>query len=254
MIFKSLRLSHKSIFIPLALGLLFLTSCSHTIHLRASHFAVPVVANKTFSPRFDIVGTPTTKVTLVDDITTNPPTRTHIKINDDSADIAEMLFVNQLSLDGGMSLLGGTEVFFDGGLLGLRWQFLNHNANINKWVSSIHGAYGGSKLSRSINMDEATTDRKTNQVGLSIGYQNAVFTPYLSYIYEKNETKTDVRNTYGTFGPYEDKGIHQYVAIGIAKTSPGFSIALELNLVDAFWNKTDRQSQLAGAARIGYHW
>lgn len=254
MTLKRRQLHLRIVPITLAMGLLFLTSCAHSIHIRASHFAVPVVANRTFSPRFDIVGTSTTKVTLVDDMTTNPPTRTHIKINDDSADIAEMFFIHQLSFDGGFSLLGGTEVFFDGGLLGLRWQFLNHNHSTNKWVSSIHGAYGSSKISRNINNDEAATDRITNQAGLSVGYQNANFTPYLSYIYEKNETKTNVRNTYGTFGPFEDKGIHQYLAIGIAKTSLGFSVALELNLIDALWNKVDRQSQLAGGARIGYHW
>lgn len=232
---------------------LLAAGCTHTINLRSSHFAVPVVSEKQWSGYFEGVGTAVTKVTLVNDLTTNPPDRTDVKINAD-VDAADIFMVNNISVDAGVSIFPALELYFGGALTGLRWQFLNPGASVGTWVAALQGSYGSSNVSTTNGDAEAKSKVNTTQGGLSIGYITAQVVPYFSYIYENHSVTTDVTNTSGSFGPYSDSGLHKYYSLGISSYQRGFSYALEYSLIDISWDRSEHTSQNALGFKLGYAW
>lgn len=241
----------------LVLSLLLLTSCTHTINFRASHFATPVVAEQQWSGHVAGVGSGVTKITVVNDITTNPPLRNSVEINKDT-DVADMLGISYLSLDASLHIWNGTEIYLDGSLVGLRYQFLNHGKGEGLWVGALQGAFGERSVSTSSTSSgiESKADSKvtTSQAGISLGYKVKQVVPYFSYIYEAHEVSTKVVNGGGSFGPYADKGNHQYYSLGISSHERGFTYAVEYNLIAISWENSESTSQSTVGAKLGYAW
>lgn len=236
---------------------LLLTACTHTINFRASHFATPVVADKQWGGHIAAVGSGVTKVTVVNDVTTNPPARTSVDVNKD-ASVADMLGVTFFSLDASLHIWNGTEIYLDGPLLGFRYQFLNHGAGENVWVGALQGAYAQRTVSTSSTNSniESKADSKvtTSQAGISLGYKVSQIVPYFSFIYEAHEVTTNVTNGNGSFGPYPDKGNHQYYSLGLSSYERGFTYAVEYNMITISWDRSENAYQNAVGAKLGYAW
>jgi len=238
-------------------AVIFLSACSHTINFRASHFAVPVTGETQWGGHVAAVGAAATKITVVNDITANPPTRDSLKVNDD-VDVADLFMLHSVGIDASLTVFKALDLTLDNSLLGLRYQFLNHGAGPRVWVASLQGAYGERTVektqSSSPSESKAESKVKTAQAGISLGYKLEQVVPYISYIYESNEVKTDVTNPNGSFGPYNDRGIHQYYGIGLSSYGKGFVWAIEYNRLDINWDRSQSTPQDAMGAKLGFAW
>lgn len=237
--------------------LVLLSGCSHTINFRASHFAIPVTGEDQWSGHVALVGASVTKVTVINDITSNPPNRSSLLINE-SVDAGDLMFFNNLGLDASLTVFKSIDLYMDNGLFGLRYQFLNHGAAAQNWVASLQGAYGKKEVSTSEGSSgstdaEAKSKVTTSQAGISLGYKLEKIVPYISYIYESHDVSTDVTNTHGNFN-YKDKGIHQYYSIGIASHGKGLDYGIEYTRVNIDWNRSNTQGQDAMAVKLGIAW
>lgn len=236
-----------------------LSACSHTINLRSNHFASPVVADNQWSGHMAGAATGVTTITVVNNYTTNPPDRTSVEVNKD-LDAASLLLLTNIGFDASISLVKSLELYLDSSLYGLRWQFLNHGATTDSVVASIQGAYGTkSKTSSESDANnvvtaEAKSDVTTTQYGGSIGYRFAKIAPYVSYIHETHSVKTTVTNNGTTFGPYDDKGVHDYYSIGMTTVGPGLSLALEYSMININWDRASKAYQNAVGAKLGFAW
>ncbi|WP_415061853.1 hypothetical protein [Bdellovibrio sp.] len=235
--------------------LILLSACSHTINFRASHFAAPVVSEKQWGGHVALVGTAVTKVTVVNDITSNPPSRNTLTINED-VDAADLLLVRNIGLDASLSLYRGLDLYLDNSLLGVRFQFLNHGAGPNNWVASLLGSYGERETSTT--QDPGGTAKSkviSSQAGISLGYTLEYIVPYFSYIHEAHEVTTDVTNNSGNFGPYKDKGTHQYYSIGIASHGKGLVYGVEYSRLNISWDRSSKaEPQDALGMKLGFAW
>lgn len=247
------------------LGLFFalfaLSACSHTIKFRASHFVIPITSEKQWGGQVAVSGSSVTKVTLVNDYTTNPPTRTNVGINrDDDLDVDDTFFGGAFSavgLDANLSVLNSLDVYLESSLVGLRWQFLNHGSSSETVVAAIQAGMANREESESItsggNTATAKSKIRTNQLGISVGYQYPAVVPYISYIEEKHEVTTDITNTGGNFS-YKDNGTHKYIALGLTKRLKDLTYAIEYTKVLIDWDRSQNEDQGALAARIGFAW
>lgn len=241
-----------------ALSLLFfLSACSHTLKFRASHFAVPVTGENQWDGYAALVGAAVTKVTVIENIETNPPTRNSVKINED-VDAADLVFANNIGVDAGLTVWKGIDLFLDNSLVGFRYQFLNHGAGPHNWVASLQGAYGQKDNTSSITSGGSTSEAKskiiTSQAGISLGYKLEHVVPYLSYIYESHDASTDVTNNSGSFGPYKDNGIHQYYSVGITSHERGFLYGVEYSRIQIKWDRSEEKPQDSMGLRFGFAW
>ena len=237
---------------------LFLAACSHTIEFRASHFATPVASSHPWEGQVSLVGAGNTKVSVINDITTIPPTRTQVNINQ-SLSASELLLVGYTGLDLSLGILPGLDLYIENSLFGVRSQILNSGEQEDVWVGAVHGAYGEKTQSTSTSQsnNESTAESKiiTAQAGVSLGYRYSSVVPYFSYIHELNQVSTKVKNNNINFGPFDDEGKHSYYSFGV--TSPpqkGLSYAIEYNMIDISWDRADRAYQNALGFRLGYRW
>lgn len=218
---------------------------------------MPVIAERQWGGHVAAVGTGLTKVTLINDIESNPPARTTLKVNED-VNVGDVLLINNLGLDAGLSVWQGVELFLDGSMGGFRWQFLNHGANENVWVGAIHGAYGERTASTSSTNSgvesKATSKVKTSQAGISLGYKFRALVPYFSYIHEAAEVSTDVTNGAGHFGAYADNGTHENYSLGLSSFHQGFRYAIEYNVIHISWDRAARAYQNAAGVKLGFSW
>lgn len=239
-----------------SLGLL-LISCSHTIDFRASHFAVPVTEEQAWSGHAAAVATGVTKITVVNDMTSNPPGRTGTTVNKD-VNVTDLLGVSNISVDASLHVWRGLELFLDGSLAGARFQFLNHGAKDHVWVGAVHGAYAertSSSSSTSSGVEsKASCKVKTSQAGISVGYKFNAIVPYFAYIHEAHEVSTTVTNGHGSFGPYPDLGAHDYYSIGLTSHGRGLRYAIEYSMIQIDWDRSDRAYQNAVGAKVGFAW
>lgn len=245
-------------FLPVILLGLMLSACSHTINFRASHFAIPVTGEDQWSGHVAATGTAISKITVVNDMTSNPPNTNPVRINAD-IDAGDIVGVNYIGFDASLTLLKRLDLILDNSLLGLRVQVLNHGAGPENWVAAIHGAMGNRDVKNSQessgNTSEAKSEVKTTQLGVSVGYKFAAVIPYVSYIHEKHETSTRVTNTHGSFGPYENNGTHQYYSIGLTTYQKGLRFGLEYNRINLDWkNALDSEWQDAIGVKLGFAW
>lgn len=234
-----------------------LAGCAQTIDVRASHFAVPIVPDRSFSGHATLAAVSKTRVRLLENYHSTPPVDGATKINED-ASVSDVFFpISNLSLDLRLALAGGAELYSHGSAFGLRWQILNHGAGPDKWVAAIHGASGTFRTTLSTGSPptaEASSQVKTGQGGVSVGYRFHDVTPYVSYIYEHHDASSDVKNTGGTYGPYEDSGYHQYATFGVTSSGTGFSYGVEISSISMVWNGSTTAQQTATGIRLGWAW
>lgn len=238
-------------FIFLALTLL-LWGCSHTIDLRSAHFLTPMTSAEQWGGSFAVSASKPTKVTLIDDIGTNPPARTGVKINQD-VNAGDILLFNHIGLDLKLAVLPSLEVALDNHTAGLKWQFLNHRKE-NTLLASLLAAYGTRTDTTNSNGNESKTKLATTRAGISVGYGYTNWVPYLSYIYDEYKARTDVQNSSGNFGTYEDSGRHHNYALGISTRGAGFSFAVEYNHLVMKWDTADHAYQNSVGVLIGAEW
>lgn len=237
-------------------GFLF-SACTHTIEFRTSHFASPVTGENQWNGQIAGVASATTKVTVINDITANPPTRNSVEVNK-SVDVGDVFLVNNIGFDASLSILRSLDIYVDSSLYGLRWQFLNHGSDVDVWVGAIQGAYGERSDSTS-NSDSGVTSKadskiKTTQAGISLGYKLASIVPYVSYIQENNEISTSVTNGGGNFGPYVDKGSHRNFSVGLSSHGRGILYAIEYNMINITWERAEDAYQNAAGLKLGFAW
>ena len=250
----------NSIFLATTVWLSLLSmGCSHSIKIKGGRFVAPVTADKQWGGFLSLSAGADTRVRLVDDIDDNPPTRDPVRINQD-IDVGDLFGLNYLGFEAGLSVYKAVEVYLDNSLLGLRWQFLNHGAAAGNWVAALQAGYSsgsqGTSYEEESGASKASSDIKRAQAGLSVGYKaTESLMPYLSYLHESYDVETKVGNANGAFGPYEDKGKHQYLALGVMRPGAGFLWAIEYNFIFIDWERaTERETQDVVAIRLGGSW
>lgn len=236
---------------------IFLASCTHTINFRSTHFASPVAGEQQWSGHLAAVGSAVTKVTVVNDIDSNPPARTSVEVNKEVS-AGDLMGLSKISFDASLSVWSGTDIFVDGSLGGFRYQFLNHGTSDNVWVGAVHGAFGQRTVATSSTSSgvESTADSKvtTSQAGISLGYKFPSVVPYFSYIHEAHEVSTMVKNGSGSFGAFLDNGTHEYYTLGFSSHGRGIAYALEYSMIDISWSRGERAYQNAAGAKVGFAW
>lgn len=237
----------------IAIGVLSV-SCSHTVDFKTSHFAVPHVNENNWGGSVSAsVGAPS-KITFVDDISTNPPTRNGLGINED-VDLGTLLLLDTIFVEAELGLGStGVELFHEKGVNGLRWQFWGFGGGKNHWVATVQAGAGSFSDKTTENTDYANTKITSRQKGMSIGYKSEKTIAYASYIKNEHSGSTDVVSSNGTFGPYSDEGTHQHYALGVSTYGPGLILGVEYNYVQLDWEGVTRENQETVAARIGYSW
>lgn len=246
----------KIYLLVISLGLL--CSCSHNLKFPANHFAVPVTAETQWGGHVAVGASGTTTITVVDDITSNPPNRNKVYINE-RTDLEDSLYVTRIMLDGALSVLPSLELYADGGVYGLRWQFLNHDPDEHQWVAAVQAGAGGTRQSRSVTSSfgsgEASSDIQSKQAALSVGYTlPSGSVPYVSYLYQVNDVTTKVTNSFGSFPDYHDRGVHQSLALGITSYGRGLHFTIEYAFLDLAWDRAARTGQSSLGGNIGFAW
>jgi len=241
----------------LVLSAILLSSCNHTINLRANHFATPIVGENVWSGHFAGVATSSTSITVVNDITSNPPNRSSLVINKD-INAADLFLINNIGVDVSLSVIKSLEVYVESSVLGLRWQILNHGAATDVWTMAIQGGIGSSvkATSEGSNVVSTASSKVTsNQAGVSIGYKSSTVVPYISYVHDTYDVATSVTNGNGSFGPYTDKGTHDTYSVGLTTHGKGFRGAIEYSMINIDWDRaTQKNYQNAIGGKLGYAW
>ncbi len=201
-----------------------------------------------------------TRVTVLDDISANPPVRTKVRINED-VDIGDTVAANNIGFDVSLTVYNGIEIYMENLLWGAKYQFLNNGPENNVWVGSAQGAYGTKSestddlvVSGASSNAEASSDVVTSQAGISLGYKFNRIVPYFSYIYEAHKIETKVKSIHGNFGPYDDEGVHSYYSLGISSHGPGLRLAFEYSYIDIKWTDSPRTHQGALGLKVGFDW
>lgn len=241
---------------------LFTMGCAHTVDLRASHFAVPVVSDEDWTPQLHASFTSNTSITVLDDYTSNPPIEGPVQINQNDSDLTDVLLpgIKNIGMDASLSLKWGLEAFLHGSKLGLRWQFLNHGQGSHKFVAALHASSGnfidGQSREGGGTKSEVDSTVISTQAGLSVGYAFDKAIPYISYINENHNITSEVKNNGGSFGPYKDSGRHIYYTLGLtAPLRDGFVYTVEVSGIDIQWNNPEVKGwQNSGGFRLGYSW
>ena len=79
------------------------------------------------------------------------------------------------------------------------------------------------------------------------------FAPYISVIQEQHDTKTEVDNSYGHFGVFENSGRHDYISIGVSTVGKGLKAALEYNYIQLKWDDVSAKQNTFGIL-LGAEW
>lgn len=239
---------------------LLLCSCSHNLKFSTNHFAVPVTAETQWGGHASIGASGTTTVAVIGDITSNPPERDKVYINQPTSYILnDDIYTVRVGLDAALSVFPSVEIYADNGIYGVRWQFLNHGPTPDQWVAAVQAGLGKNDQGRSVTWNTSTAEAKSEieskQFAISVGYKLPVGSvPYVSYIYQVNDVKTKVTNGNTTYPDYHDRGVHQSAAIGMASYHRGLSFAVEYAMLDLDWERADRATQTSLGGNIGWAW
>lgn len=236
-----------------ALILLALSSCTHTIEFRSSHFLTPTVSDQQWGGSINFSGATPSKVTIIDNMSSNPPTN-NVRVNEDVT-ASDVLLFNKLGFDLNLSVAKSLEVFTTGPVYGLKWQFLNHAHYEESLVASVLAGFGGRKVETEDGNDKASSKVTTARYGASLGYAvSKKFVPYVSYVHEDHKTKTEVENSFGNFGDYENKGKHNYATVGISTDLGGLKLAAEYNFVMLDWQNAEYKKHNTLGVLAGVQW
>ncbi len=233
--------------------------CSHSIKIKGARFISPKVSDTQWGGYASLSLGADTRITLIDDVGDNPPTRNPVRINQDP-DAGDLLGLNYIGLEAGVSPLKRTELYYDNGAIGIKWQLLNFEPKTKDWVASILAGYGdssqGSTFGEDSDTSEAESEIDRTQYGFSVGYvAKDDLIIYTSYLNESYDVETTVNNTSGKFGPYKDEGNHQIIAIGLTTPQKGFLWSFEYNHIIIDWDRAnDKKDQNLVAGRMGYSW
>jgi len=251
----------KSVLCWLALagGSIFTVGCSHSIKIKGPRFIAPITAKEKWGGFVTVSVGADTRVTLVDNIESNPPTRGPVRINQD-ADAGDWFGLNYLGIEAGLQVFKAVEVYADNSVLGLRWQFLNHGGPDGSWVATVQA--GGSGGSQGTNYEDelgassASSEITKFQIRASVGYQvSEKFLPYASFLYESYDVTTVVTNPFGRFADFSDAGNHQFLALGVMRPTPGFLWAVEITSILIDWDRApEKEFQGSMGVRLGKSW
>lgn len=248
-------------FLLFTVSALLSISCSHIVRVRSNHFATPMVNTQPFHGQFFISGSTDSRITVIDDITQNPPLRTSVKINKDYS-VRDILFPTDVpSLNLNLAIINKVETFIDGYYLGLKWQFLDSSDEANAWIASIQGASGSLEITDGFSSSaSAKSVTRSYYWGASMGYKFNQFITYFSYLREAHKVSTtvNIKDSVsvpgGNFGPYTDTGIHDNLSFGIESKGAGFHYGFEYAMIQMIWNKTSRGYQNNFGLKAGYAW
>jgi hypothetical protein len=225
--------------------LLSFCSCA-TVYIPANHLMTPVVQEKQWSGEVNGLSPSMSAITVINDITTNPPTRTGVRVEPLTSLIPTINL--HLTLFPHLEFVAENDYLF-----GLKWQFLGSSES--PWAAATQVATGTRTDQNSSNTtsSRSSSNTRSTEAGLSFGYQAEFIMPYMSLIYEDHQTATLVQNPGGSFS-YTDHGVHRNASLGLAKTSLGFSAAVEISYVEASWDRGTLTSQTSAGFSFGYRW
>lgn len=240
--------------IALLIGLnsLLISCASHTLRFPSSYFVTPYVSDDQWSGHVAATLSEPAKVELINDIDTNPPRRDKIELNQD--DIRNLILFGYGGLSASLVVWPKLSIDIKNDVTQIKWQFLNPRAKNNQWVASAVIGGSSSKVTTERNgTSKAETTITGSQLGLSVGYLTAKAIPYISILQNEYNTRTDVHNTHGDFGPYKENGKHLIGSIGVVSYGKGFYSGIEYSVTDMSWNQAKDTHQNLGLL-LGYAW
>ena len=241
----------KKIFVLAAL----LVGCgTHTIDFKATHFVTPLAGQETWQGHIaGVAPSAVTEVTLINDIKTNPPSRNTVNFNQD-LDIGDILIFTHLGADAALTVSKGWDIVLDDSVFNLKYQFLNQEAQPHSWVASVQGGMGTYKKNTTDQTAEAKSNIKTTSAAFSVGYALEKAVPYISVLRQWHDVSTNVTNSNGSFGPFDDKGVHDSLAIGATSRERGFLWSIEYNFITMKWDRPAQGYHEVLGFRLGYAW
>lgn len=233
--------------------LVLTSSCAQIMRTPTNHFMTPFVQKDRWNGEINAIFSNNTNITLVNDITTNPPSRTASMINTGYG-LADLFL--PITPNGNVSLTVFPQIalFCDVAICGIKWQVIGDQSG--SWPVAIQANTGSKTTSLSSSTNNSTAESKmtSNLAGISIGYRTQSFgVPYFSFIYEDHAATTRVQNSFGTFN-YTDAGYHRNYSFGIAKESDGLSASLEVTGIEILWNRAQPAWQSSTGVSLGYRW
>lgn len=236
--------------------LLVLVGCGHTLEFRNNTFFSPVTGNRSWAGNVNNAFTSATPVTVINDITTSPPTRSAVTF-EDTTDSIPILDLLNLDPNVQLTLLPSLDIFSGPTSYGIRWQFLGNGPQTGLVAAVQVGT--NDRTDSTVKTSQGTQAKSsakiaTSESGLSVGYQFASVAAYVSYVKDFHTVKTTVNNSASSFGPYTDKGEHSITSIGLNKTTTGFYYGIEYSLIQVVWNSTQKDQQYSSGVRLGFAW
>ncbi|MEC9282348.1 MAG: hypothetical protein VX642_06525 [Bdellovibrionota bacterium] len=234
---------------------LILISCSHTIEFPTSRFAVPYVATDSLKGNVNVHISDPASITVATNLDGNPPTHGPVSINTDGVDdITDLISADGIGIGVELAIAGPLEIFYDTKMAGLRWQVLGHGGGAGTWVASIQGGLTGFEETTSQSDYSASSKVKSTQKGISVGRQGERVLGYVSYLEETHSVETNISNSNGSFGPYDDSGKHKIYSVGMSTYSSHFLIGIEYSYANIEWDTNISDVHEAVGLRVGFAW
>lgn len=193
-----------------------------------------------------------TRITVVENTTTNPPIDT-VSFSECSTDDADCLLY-MIGLNAQVGLISGLNFTYKSGEFGLQYQFLGDSKS-EGLKSSIYFGYGSSGSEKNKDSaDNSKSDTKYTAPAFSLGYRfSPTFLAYLSYSPISASTKTTVNVSSNRY-EYDDTGKHDRGSLGAQFGSNNGYILLEGTYSKTTWSRTtdSREGVTLGGA-LGVH-
>lgn len=210
--------------------LLFLLNlgCASVVRLPSSTGQTPMVGGRLWGGRAGLDLSSSVPVTIINDMTANPPVRNSIDIGSDPnliADIFGINFIAGTGLDLTLGIYETVDIYFTRNV-GLRWMWMGDPKGLG-WRSTFFAGptyWSESNSISSSTSPESKSETKVNGIefGLSVGNQIDEKTLiYLTLASRGGKASTTVTNSSGAFS-FDDSYLHYISSLGFVIGNEGF--------------------------------
>lgn len=237
-----------------------LSACSHSVEFKGTHFVTPTV-EKQWSGDLSYNASKPGSISVAQNVDTAYPTGNIIPGTSDigiSDFVGINIMVDTFSFNGQLAVLNHLAIYMDGSTFGGKWQFWGQSKT-HGWVGATQLGLGNrnenskhnAQLTNDTNSIEVTSNITTTQAAISIGHKFQYTTPYVSFLAEKGEIKTSLKNQHGNWA-FKAQGLNTYATLGITSNTP-FLIGAEVTYMNMSWEDKEHD-QINGGLLIGYKW
>lgn len=205
--------------IILILSCLLLANCATVIRLPSSTGQTPVVGGELGKGKVGIDLSASIPITIINDITTTPPTRNTVRVGEDDNLIGSAIGIDAIGgsrTELSIGLLERMDIYYTGAF-GVRYMIFGQPQGLG-WRATLFGgmvSYGETDSSDS-NTISANTKISAYEFGTSIGkqwHENRLV--YLTLASRGGDADITVDNNGTTTGDYQDEFDHYMATVGL---------------------------------------